>query len=132
MYSFIHSCIQPGLPAGGAAARAGCAQLAPSSAGVCRPHPVVLSFVAIGAWQRITESSLRYAQLAPPVVGLYKIIFYYEAFVHESNILVFPPPTCIGHTVAILLHDFGAVYEPPSDLPFACHTPYNIGNNNIV
>ena len=51
---------------------------------------------------------------------------------HESTILSFPSPTCIAHPSAILLHDYPAVYDSPSDLPFVCYTPYNIGNNNIV
>jgi len=68
----------------------------------------------------------------PVLFGLYKIFFYFEAFVHESIILSFPSPTCIGHTVAIQMHNYWAVYEPPSDLPFVCHIPCNIGKNNIV
>jgi len=43
-----------------------------------------------------------------------------------------PPPTCIAHPGAILLHDYWAVYDSPSDLPFVRYTPYNISNNNIV
>jgi len=65
-------------------------------------------------------------------LGLYKIFFYVEAFVHESIILSFPSPTRIGHTVAIQMHTYWAVYEPPSDLLFVCHIPCNIGNTNIV
>jgi len=38
-------------------------------------------------------------------LGLYKIFVYFEAIVHESTILSFPPPTCIAHPGAILLHD---------------------------
>ena len=33
----------------------------------------------------------------------YKILFYFEAFVHESMILLLPPPTCTARTIAILL-----------------------------
>ena len=44
-----------------------------------------------------------------PGFGLYKIFVYFGAIVHESTILSFPPPTCIGHTVAMLLHDYWAV-----------------------
>jgi len=53
-------------------------------------------------------------------LGLYKILFNFEAVVQESTILSFPPPTCIAHTVAILLHDYWAVYDFPSGLPFVC------------
>jgi len=38
-------------------------------------------------------------------VDIYKIFVYFEAIVHESTILSFPPPTCIAHPGAILLHD---------------------------
>jgi len=47
-------------------------------------------------------------------VGLYKIFVYFELFVHESNLLSFLAPPCIPHTVAILLHNDCAVYDPPS------------------
>ena len=38
-------------------------------------------------------------------LGLYKLFVYFEAIVHESTILSFPPPTCIAHPGATLLHD---------------------------
>jgi len=65
-------------------------------------------------------------------VGLYKIFVYVEAVLHKSTILSFPPPTCIAHPAAVLLHDDWTVYDSLSDLPFVCYTPYNIGHNNIV
>jgi len=65
-------------------------------------------------------------------IGLYKILFYFEASVHEPIIRVLPPPTFIARTIAIRLHAHCAVYDAPSDPPFVCHTPYNIGNGNIV
>jgi len=65
-------------------------------------------------------------------VGLYKILVYFEAVVHESTVRVFPPPTCIAHPGAILVHDYWTVYDPSSDLPCVCYTPYTIGNGNIV
>ena len=68
----------------------------------------------------------------PLCFGLYKILFSCEAVVHESTICSFPPPTCIAHPGAILVHDYWAVYDPPSELSFVCYAPYNIGNNNIV
>ena len=67
-----------------------------------------------------------------PRLGLYKILVYFEAVLHKSTILSFPPPTCIAHLGAILLHDYWTVYDSPSDLPFVCYTPYKIGNNKIV
>jgi len=66
------------------------------------------------------------------LVGLYKIFFHLFVCVQESAIRSFPPPTCIGHTVATLMHDDWAVYEPPPDLRCVCLTPYNIGDGNIV
>jgi len=33
---------------------------------------------------------------------------------NETNLVSFLPPICIAHTVAVLLHDFRAVYDPPS------------------
>jgi len=66
------------------------------------------------------------------LLGLYKRFFPCEAAVHESTILSFPPPTCIAHPGAILLHDYWAVYDSPFELSFVYYTPYNIGTNNIV
>jgi len=55
-------------------------------------------------------------------IGLYKIFFYFEAFVHESIIPFLPPPTCIAHTIALLLHDYCAIYDsPPTPLVYAIH-----------
>ena len=55
-------------------------------------------------------------------VGLYKILFYTKAFVHESIILLLPPPTCIACTIAILLHIYCAIYDaPPTPLLYAIH-----------
>jgi len=50
-------------------------------------------------------------------VGLYKIFVYFEAFLYESTIVSFPAMTCIAHPGAILLRDYWAVYDPPSDPP---------------
>jgi len=53
--------------------------------------------------------------------GLYKIFFYFLSFVHES-IVPFFRPVCIAHTVAIQLHGYGAIYDPPStSLLYATH-----------
>jgi len=49
-------------------------------------------------------------------IGLYKIFLYFESFVHESNLLLFLPPICIAHPVAILLHNCRAVNNPLSTL----------------
>jgi len=65
-------------------------------------------------------------------ISLYKILFYFEAVVHKSTILSFPPPTCIAHPGGILLHDYWTVYDSASDLLFVCDLPHNIGNHNIM
>jgi len=65
-------------------------------------------------------------------LNVYKIFVYLEGVAHESAILLFPPHSRIAHPGAILLHDYWTVYDSPSDLPFLCYTPYNIGNNIIV
>ena len=33
---------------------------------------------------------------------------------HESTILVTPLPTCMVHTIAILLRDYCAIHDPPT------------------
>jgi len=57
--------------------------------------------------------------------------------VRESIISLPPPPlTRIAHTIALLLHDYYAVYDlTPTPRPtplWVFHTPYNIDHNNIV
>ena len=55
-------------------------------------------------------------------LGLYKIFFYVSSFVHESIVLSFFRPACIAHAVAILVHDYWAIYDPPStSLLYAIH-----------
>ena len=52
---------------------------------------------------------------SPPAarISLYKILFHVAALVWESIILVLLPPTCKAYPIAILLHDFCAIYDPP-------------------
>jgi len=45
------------------------------------------------------------------VLGLYTILFYFEAFVHESIILSLPPATCIARTIVMLVHVYRAIYD---------------------
>jgi len=55
-------------------------------------------------------------------IGLYKILFYFEAFVHESMICLWPPPTCIARTIAIRLHVYRAIYDaPPTPLLYTIY-----------
>ena len=69
--------------------------------------------------------------MTPPLFGLYKIVFHFEAFVHESIILLSPPHLHCPHgcnTIAILLRNI----RHPSNPPFLYQTPYNIVHSNIV
>jgi len=50
--------------------------------------------------------------------------------VHESIIFLLPPPTCIAHTVAMLLQYYCAIFDPPPTPRFLCHTPYNSVHSN--
>jgi len=55
-------------------------------------------------------------------VSLYKILFHFTALVWESIILVLLPPTCKAYPIAILLHDYCAIYDPsPTPLLYAIH-----------
>ena len=64
-------------------------------------------------------------------ISLYKILFHFKALWWES-ILPVAPPTCNAYPIAILLHDLCTIYAPPADPPSVCHTPYTIGDGNIV
>jgi len=55
--------------------------------------------------------------------GLYKIMFCFYSCVHKSIVLSFFRPACIARTVALLLHDYWAIYDPPQ--PPLC-IPYTI------
>ena len=76
-----------------------------------------------GVWQRPGKKAH---------VGLYTIFVYLEVVVHKSSFLSPSLPTCIAHPGAIRLHDYWTVCDSPSELPFVCYIPYNIGNNNIL
>jgi len=65
-------------------------------------------------------------------VGLYKILLYFDAFVHDSIIRSLAPPTCIARTIAIPLYLHCAIYDALPTPRFVCHTPYNISIGNIV
>jgi len=43
-------------------------------------------------------------------------------FVHESSILLLPPPTCIARTIAIILHVYCTIFDPlPIPRLYAIH-----------
>ena len=55
-------------------------------------------------------------------VGLYKIFVHSKVFLHQSIVLLLPPPTCIARAIAIRLHIYCAIYEaPPTPLLCAIH-----------
>jgi len=55
-------------------------------------------------------------------VSLYKILFHFTALVWESIIRVLTPPTCTAYPIAILLHDYCVIYDPPpTPLLYAIH-----------
>jgi len=56
------------------------------------------------------------------LLGLYKIVFYFVAFMWDSILLSLLPPTCIARTIAILLHVYCARCDPPPTPPlYAIH-----------
>jgi len=61
-------------------------------------------------------------------IGVYKILFHFEAYVHESIIFMSPPhpyfPLLLYYCTII------AQYTTPPDQPVVCHTPYNMGHGN--
>jgi len=65
-------------------------------------------------------------------VSLYTILFYFKALLWESIILLLPPPHLQSlpycNTIARPLRNI----RPATDPPCKCHTPYNIGDGNIV
>ena len=80
-------------------------------------------------------------------LGLYNLFFHFFGFCKNQSSIFIPPPICSTHTTAILLRDLCAIYDlpptlplyaihhtilPPPDPPVICHTPYNIGNDNVV
>ena len=55
-------------------------------------------------------------------LSLYQIFFYFYSFVNESIVISFSRPAYTAHTVAMLLHGYWAIYDPPSTSPlYAAH-----------
>jgi len=75
------------------------------------PH-TILSHLSFATRPTLRPTLLR-ATAYP--IDLYKIMFHFKASVHELIILISPPPpTSIAYTTAVLLHDYWAMYDPPS------------------
>jgi len=51
-------------------------------------------------------------------LSLYKILLHVKTLLWESIILLLPPPPCKAYPIAILLHDYCAIYAPPTDLSY--------------
>jgi len=79
-------------------------------------------------WQ-LTSVTSRVSRLATWPLQDIRSLHSFHALVNHPFIAL---SICIAHTIVILLHDQCAVYDPPPDPPCVCHTPYNIGNVNIV
>jgi len=79
-----------------------------------------------------------YLVKAKPYLGFYKISDYFEAeaFVHKSTIISSPRPRQPAALPTLLQCSCMAIWEiydhPSTSLWYAVHTPYTIGNNNIV
>jgi len=54
-------------------------------------------------------------------LGLYKILFHFNALLWESTILLWTPSTCKAYPFA-LLHDHCATYDPPTAPPCMPYT----------
>ena len=63
---------------------------------------------------------------APMIFWPLQDILYFESFVHESIVLSISRPACIAHTVAILLHTYWAIYDPPPPPRPPFCTPYTM------
>jgi len=67
-----------------------------------------------------------------PVWPLQDIVLLQSFCVRINHLSITPSYTCIVRTTAILLHVYCAIYDAHPRPPFVCHTPYNIGNGNIL
>ena len=91
--------------------------LAPRLEGLQRAQPLQRRLA-----QGLAHRGGHHQQTGTHQLGLYKIFFYFKAFVHESIHLLLPSPTCITHTIATLLHDHCAqCYPPLTALLYAIH-----------
>jgi len=69
--------------------------------------------------------------LCPWPLGLYKILFHFDAFVHESTIPLFLLPA-LPSLVQYYCTPIAQYTTPPPTPLCVCHTTYNIGHGNIV
>ena len=83
--------------------------------GVSRPAGQTYATLPPGAGLRGAQTTLGHP--SSKRFSLYKILFYFNALLWESIILVLRPPTCTAYLIAILLHGHCAIYAPTSTPP---------------
>jgi len=100
------------------------------------PPPYVSVLVYLGDVMLLSHTDIRPPSGIftgpPPTLAYTRYSFNFFCVCKNQSSLSYPPPICITPTTATLLRDFCAIYAPPTDPPFICHAPYNIGDDNIV
>jgi len=106
----------------------------------CKPYPIAIllhAHCAIYAppppppFYAIHHTILVTAMSCKSQFGLYKILFYFEAFVHESIIIFLPHHLHCPHYCNAIARLLRNIRRPPPTDPM-CHAQYHIGNGNIV
>jgi len=65
-------------------------------------------------------------------VSLYKILFYFKAVLWEPIVHLLQSTHLQRLSYCNIIARPLRNIRPATDLPFVCHTPYNIGDGNIV
>ena len=94
-------------------------------------HIYVCMYVCMYVYYIYIYISLRALEKVKAIWPLQDIRLLRGCCTRIDHTLLFPPPICIAHPGAIVLQDYWALYDSPSDFPCVCYTPYNIGNHNI-
>jgi len=102
------------------------------NSGVSRGKPETQSKVLTQATHGQGEATSQHSHRGPVVSWRLQDIVLLEGLCARIIPLLLPPPIRVAHTIALLLHDCCAIYDPPFDPSCVCHTPYNIGNDNIM
>ena len=76
-------------------------------------HPKGANHRRGGPHRGPTQHTHRQRERISLPVGLYKIFLFLRGFCTRMQHAEIPPPTCIGHTVALLLYGYCAIYDPP-------------------
>ena len=108
------------------------ALLAKTHAAVAERAVVLSTPAAVKAFMLKLLELLHLLDTVRPHLILYKIMSHGKALSWESIIFLLTPPTR-KHTLLQYYCTTIAQYTPPSTDPsFKCHTPYNIGDGDIV